>query len=152
MVWIALIIGLLLKIYDFTINDKLFYLTIPSTETALFYLEIILGTIVPIILLSNKKFRANKKWLYIISVCVICGLILNRLNVSITGLVASSGINYFPSFEEISITMMLIVIAIFVFRLIARNFEVFVNKESEDVINKKTINNSKQLILSERYE
>jgi Ni/Fe-hydrogenase subunit HybB-like protein len=135
-VWIALIIGLSLKIYDFINNNKLIYLTIPSMETSLFYLEIILGTIVPIILLSNKKFRTNKMWLYIISICVICGLILNRLNVSITGLAASSGINYFPSFDEISITFMLVVIAIFVFRLIAKNFNVFINKESEDSINK----------------
>src|SRR5574338_270308 len=131
-VWIALIAGLLLKIYDFVNNDKLGYLIIPSMETSLFYLEIVIGTITPIYLLSYKKFREDKKWLYVISVCVISGLILNRLNVSITGLVASSGANYFPSFDEISITMMLVVIAMFVFRLIAKNFSVFINEESEE--------------------
>jgi Ni/Fe-hydrogenase subunit HybB-like protein len=151
-VWIALIAGLLLKIYDFANNNKLHYLTIPSMESSLFYLEMILGTIVPIVLLSNKKYRENKKWLYIISICVICGLILNRLNVSISGLVASSGINYFPSFDEISITMMLVVLAIFAFKLIAKNFPVFVHEESEHNENNSVPNESQQIILSKQYE
>lgn len=151
-VWIALIAGLLLKIYDFVSNDKLIYLINPSMETSLFYLEIMIGTIVPIYLLSYKKFREDKKWLYIISIFVISGLILNRLNVSITGLVASSGINYFPSFDEISITMMLVVLAIFAFRLIAKNFSVFVGGESEEAASNISAKKSKQIILSERYE
>ncbi len=112
---IALIVGFLLKIYDFIDNGKLPLLTVSSTETYLFYLEVMLGTIVPIYLLSFRKFREDRKWLYIISVCVISGLILNRLNVSITGLASSSGVNYFPSFDEISITMMLVVLALFAF-------------------------------------
>ncbi len=151
-VWIALIVGLLLKIYDFASNDKLIYLIIPSMETSLFYLEIIIGTIFPIYLLSYKKFRNDKKWLYIVSICVISGLILNRLNVSITGLVSSSEINYFPSFDEISITMMLVVLAIFAFRLIAKNFSVFLSEVSEETESKNSANQSKQIILSEQYE
>lgn len=134
-VLVALVAGFLLKIYDFVENGKLIYLTIFSTETYLFYLEIILGTILPIYLLSHRKLREDKKWLYIISICVISGLILNRLNVSITGLAASSGVNYFPSFDEISITMMLVVLALFAFRLIAKYFPLFVNGESEDSVN-----------------
>lgn len=133
-VLIALIAGLLLKIYDFVDNGKLSYLTVFSTETYLFYLEIVIGSVVPIWMLSYKKFREDRKWLYIISVCVICGLILNRLNVSITGLAASSGVNYFPSFDEISITMMLAILAIFSFRTISKNFPVFVNEESDETV------------------
>ncbi|HEX7358836.1 MAG TPA: Ni/Fe-hydrogenase cytochrome b subunit [Ignavibacteriaceae bacterium] len=151
-VWIALIAGLLLKIYDFVNNDKLGYLIIPSMETSLFYLEIVIGTITPIYLLSYKKSREDKKWLYVISVCVISGLILNRLNVSITGLVASSGANYFPSFDEISITMMLVVIAMFVFRLIAKNFSVFINEESVEQAIVQNDNKSKRIILGEQYD
>lgn len=151
-VLIALSAGFLLKIYDFINNDKLIYLTIPSTETYLFYLEIIIGTIIPISLLSQRKFREDKKWLYIISISVISGLILNRLNVSITGLAASSGVNYFPSFDEISITMMLVVLAIFAFRTIAKYFPVFIGRESEELKYNGSAEKSKQIILSERYE
>jgi Ni/Fe-hydrogenase subunit HybB-like protein len=127
-------------------------LTVPSTETYLFFLEILIGTLVPIFLLSYKKLIEDKKWIYLTSICVISGLILNRLNVSITGLAASSGVNYFPSFDEISITMMLVVLAIFAFRLIAKNFAVFVSYESENSVNENDATASKQIILSERYE
>lgn len=147
-VLIALIAGILLKMYDFIDNGKLYLLTVPSTETYLFYLEILLGSLVPIYLLSYKKLREDKKWLYIISICVISGLVLNRLNVSITGLAASSGVNYFPSFDEISITMMLVVLAIFAFRLIAKNFAVFVIEEPEHSDNEKSAVEAKQIILS----
>jgi Ni/Fe-hydrogenase subunit HybB-like protein len=133
-VLIALIAGFLLKIYDFMENGKLIYLTLPSTETYLFYMEIFIGTIIPIALLSNRKLREDKKWLYLISICVISGLILNRFNVSITGLAASSGVNYFPSFDEISITSMLVVLALSAFRIIAKNFKVFVSEESEETV------------------
>lgn len=151
-VLIALIAGFLLKIYDFIDNGKLPLLTVPSTETYLFYLEILIGTLVPIFLLSYKKLIEDKKWMYLTSICVISGLVLNRLNVSITGLAASSGVNYFPSFDEISITMMLVVLAIFAFRLIAKNFAVFVSNESENSANENGTAKSKQIILSERYE
>lgn len=151
-VLIALIAGFLLKIYDFIGNGKLPLLTVPSTETYLFYLEIIIGTLVPIFLLSYKKLIEDRKWIYLTSICVISGLILNRLNVSITGLAAYSGVNYFPSFDEISITMMLVVLAIFAFRLIAKNFAVFVRNESENSVNEKVTTKLKQIILSERYE
>lgn len=147
-VLIALIASLLLKIYDFIDDGKLYLLTVPSMETYLFYLEILLGTFVPIYLLSQKKFREDKKWLYIISICVISGLILNRINVSITGLVASSGVNYFPSFDEISITLMLIVLAIFAFRLVAKNFAVFITEEHEHSASEKDIAKTKPITIS----
>ena len=147
-VLIALIASLLLKIYDFIDDGKLYLLTVPSMETYLFYLEILLGTIAPIYLLSQKKFREDKKWLYIISICVISGLILNRINVSITGLVASSGVNYFPSFDEISITLMIIVLAIFAFRLVAKNFAVFVTEEHEHSASEKDIAKTKPITIS----
>ncbi len=151
-VLIALIVGFLLKIYDFVDNDKLSLLTVASTETYLFYLEILIGTLIPIFLLSYKKLIEDKKWIYLTSVCVISGLILNRLNVSITGLAAYSGVNYFPSYDEIAITMMLVVLAMFAFRLIAKNFALFVIDESENLGNKKAVARSKQITLSERYE
>ena len=47
---------------------------------------------------------------------------------------------------------MLVVLAMFAFRLIAKNFAVFVSDESENSVNEKDAATSKQIILSERYE
>ena len=134
-----------MKIDEFIENGKLVYLTILSTETSLFYLEIVTGTVIPVFLLARRKFREDKKWLYIISVCVISGFILNRINVAITGFTASSGVNYFPSFDEISITMMLVTLALIAFRIIAKNFSLFAGNEEPAAILKdrmRIINNN----------
>jgi len=132
-VMIVLIIEFLLKFSDMVLSNKLYLLGVPSMETSLFYLEIIIGTIIPVIILSSKKNRENKKLLFIASASVISGFILNRMNVCITGMVASSGVKYFPSFDEISITFMLVVLAMLAFRFIVQTFHVFSEEEDKTV-------------------
>ncbi len=149
-VLIDLIAGFLLKFIEFFGAGKLTFLMIPCTETYLFYLEILIGTFLPVYILSYKKFREDKKWLFISSILVISGFILNRMNVSITGLAASSGRNYIPSFDEITITMMLVVLAMFAFRLVVKNFPVFVDEEDfQNVTNESKAIKAKQIIISE---
>ncbi|MFZ1292296.1 MAG: Ni/Fe-hydrogenase cytochrome b subunit, partial [Melioribacteraceae bacterium] len=121
----ALVVGFLLKLNDLMENGKIVYLTKFTQESFLFYLETIIGTLIPIYLLGYGNYRKDKKWLYIISICVISGFILNRMNVCITGFIESSGYSYFPSFDEISITLMLVVFALIAFRTIAKYFPVF---------------------------
>jgi hypothetical protein len=53
------------------------------------------------------------------------GFLMNRLNVSITSLAAMSKVSYFPSINEISVTLMLCVIGMWTFKLIIENFPVF---------------------------
>ena len=125
----VLIIEFLLKFFDLMLSGKLMYLFTASMETSLFYLEIIVGTFIPIIILSNKNNRENKGMLFIASGMVISGFILNRMNVCITGMVASSGVKYFPSIDEITITFMLLVFALLAFRFVVRNFRVFDDEE-----------------------
>ena len=85
-------------------------------------------------------------WLYIISVFVIVGFLLNRLNVSITSLTGSANYSYFPSIYEISITMMIVVLGMWVFGIIIKNFPVFREHEIEtEGIKLET----KKIILSE---
>ena len=147
-VLIDLIIGFSLKAFDFINAGKLGLLSVPSKETYMFYLEILIGTFIPVFLLSQKKIREDRKWLYISTIFVISGFILNRFNVSITGLEKSSGFSYFPSFDEISITAMLVVLAMFAFRVVVKNFPVF---EDEIPVHNKQSNvlETKHIILSE---
>ena len=123
--FIFIIINFTLKIIYFIMSGKLQYLLVLSPVTYLFYLEILLGTIVPAFFLSSRKFREDKKYLYFSSIFIISGFLLNRLNVSITSLAAMSNASYFPSLTEISVTMMLVVIGMWAFRIIIENFPVF---------------------------
>ncbi|MGE5432867.1 MAG: NrfD/PsrC family molybdoenzyme membrane anchor subunit [Syntrophomonadaceae bacterium] len=122
---VMLIITFVVRFIDLAILNKLNYLLISSSETYMFYLELFIGTVVPVYLLSQKKFRESRKWLYISSLFVIGGFLLNRINVSITSLTGSANYAYFPSIYEISITMMLVALGMIAFRLIIQNFPVF---------------------------
>jgi Ni/Fe-hydrogenase subunit HybB-like protein len=147
-VLIDLIIGFVVKAVDFIGAGKLGLLAIPSKETYLFYLEILIGTFIPVFLLSQKKVREDRKWLYISTIFVISGFIMNRLNVSTTGLERSAGYTYFPSFDEVSITVMLVVLAMFAFRVVVKNFPVF-EEALPETAKQKSVLETKQIILSE---
>lgn len=143
----VLIIGFAVRISDMLITGKMSYLFMPRTETYMFYLEIILGTIIPVALLSQAKYRESRFWLYIISIFTLSGFVLNRINVAVTGLAASSNAHYFPSFDEISITMMLVVLGMWAFKLVSTRFPVFVEHEHVEVANNSL--HTKEMILSE---
>ncbi|HZW39012.1 MAG TPA: Ni/Fe-hydrogenase cytochrome b subunit [Ignavibacteriaceae bacterium] len=122
---IVLGINFALKMIDLTFSNKWGYLAQLDQASLLYILEALVGVIIPFFMLTSKKVRENKKWLYIASCMIVGGFIFNRLNVSITAVSNGTGIFYFPSFNEISITLMLVVLGMWAFRLIVKNFPVF---------------------------
>jgi Ni/Fe-hydrogenase subunit HybB-like protein len=146
---IFILVNFALKIVYLTLSGKLQYLMVPSSTTYLFYLEILLGTIVPAFFLSSKKFRDNRKYLYFSSLFVIAGFLLNRMNVSVTSLAAMSTASYFPSVYEISVTLMLCTIGMWAFKFITANFPVFEEEHEEEKSKLVLAPNSKPLTISE---
>ncbi len=142
----VLIIGFIIRLFDLTISGKLNYLVTPSYETYMFYLEIIVGTFVPVALLGNSRMRTSRLGLYVSAIFVIAGFLLNRLNVSVTSLTSYAGYAYFPSVSEISITMMIVVLGMWAFSLIVKNFPVFAEPHE---IKKEVPVSSGDIILSE---
>ncbi len=124
-VLIAIIGGLFLKFVDISLTGKLNLLFAQAGETYMFWLEIFLGSIIPILILTNPKYNVNRTGIYFASIFTISGFILNRMNTCVTSLVRSSGQSYIPSFEEISITLFLLLIAMIAFKLVVENFNVF---------------------------
>lgn len=85
-------------------------------ETGYFWLEIILFVIGPLLLLSNQRVRNHPHRLYWTCSLVVMGFITNRLNVSITGLLASAGTSYVPKWTEMMSTLAIIAAAVLAFR------------------------------------
>jgi Ni/Fe-hydrogenase subunit HybB-like protein len=85
-------------------------------ETLSFWLEIGLFVVAPLILLSMPKVRNNPQTLYWSCATVVGGFMANRLNVSITGLQATSGVYYVPKWTEFAATLMVLTIAVLAFR------------------------------------
>ncbi|MGC8654313.1 MAG: NrfD/PsrC family molybdoenzyme membrane anchor subunit, partial [Candidatus Kryptoniota bacterium] len=126
---VALSVYLVIKIEDIVNNNLFNYLITFNMEGILFWAEIVIGVMVPVILLSNSRIRMNKNWLFYTSIMVVTGFVLNRMNVSITSLEKFYHASYFPKWTEISITLMIVAIGFAAFKFIAQHFPVFPEHE-----------------------
>jgi Ni/Fe-hydrogenase subunit HybB-like protein len=106
----------LFRAVDLAKNGALPYLWMWREETLSFWLEIGLFVIAPLVLLNMPKVRNNPQNLYWTCATVVGGFMANRLNVSITGLQASSGVYYVPKWTEFAATLMVLTCAVLVFR------------------------------------
>jgi Ni/Fe-hydrogenase subunit HybB-like protein len=128
---VVLTVYLLMKVYDLAMRGVWSQLFLPRMETYLYWLEILSGVVAPIVLLSIRRIRTSARGLYYASICTIFGFLLNRLNISTTGFVASSGVNYFPSWMEISITLALVATGFFIFAMAVRYLPIFEHPHAE---------------------
>ncbi|HEV3511042.1 MAG TPA: Ni/Fe-hydrogenase cytochrome b subunit [Candidatus Sulfotelmatobacter sp.] len=94
-------------------------------ETYLFWLEIFLSIIFPLVLLLQKRVRNSANGLYLAAVSVVLGFITNRMNVSITGFEGSTGVRYFPKWSELAVTGMIIAIGFAAFGLAVKYLPIF---------------------------
>ena len=92
------------------------YLFMWREETLSFWLEIGLFVVAPLVLLSHDQVRNNPQSLYWTCALVVMGFMANRLNVSITGLQASSGVYYVPKWTEFAATLAVVTAAVLAFR------------------------------------
>ena len=123
---IVLLIYGLLRIYDMVGSGAIASAFTFSSVSAMFHVEMFIGVLIPMGLLFIKKFRTSEKSLFWISFMVVIGVILNRMNVTVTGIQAGITTEiYFPSWMEISITMGLVATGFGVFGLIVKYLPIF---------------------------
>src|SRR5499427_959915 len=101
----------------------------PAYEMYLFWLEIVLSLIAPLLLLSQKKVRTTAQGLYLAAVLVVLGFITNRLNVSITGQEWVVGRHYMPKWTEIAVTGAIIAAGFALFGLAVKYLPIFPAEE-----------------------
>ena len=101
---------------DLINRDATRYLWMWREETALFWLEIALLVIIPLVLLNQERVRNNPMYLYWTCAIIVMGFMTNRLNVSITALQASSAIYYVPKWTEFAASLATITAAVVAFR------------------------------------
>lgn len=104
------------RVVDLINRNALPYLWMWREETLSFWLEITLLVIAPIFLLNMEKVRNTPQYLYWTCAVVVAGFMANRLNVSITGLQASSGTYYVPQWTEFAASLSTIAAAVVIFR------------------------------------
>jgi formate dehydrogenase iron-sulfur subunit len=107
-----------------------------GSKTGLFLVEVVLGGLLPLILLSSNKLRSNPRILALGSVLAVAGIVLNRLNVGAFGMTLrgampqTSPVHYFPSIFEWGVSAGLIAATIFLFGLGVRYLPVLPVEEN----------------------
>ncbi len=114
-----------LRLFDLHVRGALPLAAAGTYEAWMFQLEFQLGIVLPVILLAIRKARLSTRGLYASGLLVVLGFIVNRLNVSITGLETAQGGHYVPAWSEVLITLMLVALGFGAFGLAVRSFNVF---------------------------
>ncbi len=122
---IVLLVGLTARLADLFVRGNIGLMMEGSLESRMFLLEIILGAALPIALYLSPRVRQSRTGLYLTAILVLCGFVLNRLNVSITGLQRHVGQVYFPTWMEVAITVFIVACGFKVFGLMVRYLPVF---------------------------
>lgn len=118
-------IYLAMKLGDLTLRDAWPYVFEGSLQSLMYIIEIGLGVIVPIAMLSQSKIRHSVAGLFTAASCVIGGVVLNRINVFLVAYKPLYPVeSYFPSVIEIAVTLGLIATLVLVYRFIVMTFPV----------------------------
>jgi len=127
----VLSVYLVVRVADLAARGNLSLVVTSTSESRLFLLEIALGSVIPIILYLHPRVRENRTGLFLTAVMVLCGFVLNRLNVSITGLQRYAGQSYMPSWIEVGTTVFIVACGFVAFGLAAHYLPVFPASEDE---------------------
>jgi Ni/Fe-hydrogenase subunit HybB-like protein len=94
----------------------------------MWFIEMAVGVVIPILLLSKRANRKNLDTIFVVSVMVIAGVLLNRLNVGIFAISDYAnrvGGDYFPSIMEFTLTAGMVAFAILGFKICAKYLNLF---------------------------
>jgi len=116
---ILLLYGVL-KLADLALAGELGLLFRPGALTLLFWAEVVLGIVAPIVIFAWRKLRESDGGLLLGAIVGLLGLALNRANVSMFAIWRPAGTIYRPSWMEVAILAGALAGATLVFALAAR--------------------------------
>ena len=122
---VVLAVYLLAKIVDLVYRGAIGELFSVSLESGCFYVEILLSVAVPVVLLWLPRTRQSGFGLTVASLSAVLGLVINRLNVGIVGLLGTSSAGYFPTLAELSLSLGIFAAAGLVFLFMCEYLGVF---------------------------
>jgi c(7)-type cytochrome triheme protein len=96
-----------------------------TPESVLFWGEMALGVLLPMILFAVPRVRRSETGMFFAATLTIMGFVINRLNVAVTGMAASSGVRYVPSWMELAVTASIVAVGFVLFGLAVKYLPVF---------------------------
>lgn len=119
----------LIKAQDLASRGNFGLIFTVTPESVLFWGEVGLGVLLPMVLFALPRVRASERGLFFAALLTVMGFILNRLNVAVTGMTASSGVTYIPSWMEFAVTASIVGAGFLLFSLAVKYLPVFPKEE-----------------------
>ena len=125
--WMPYLLGfyLLIKIADLLGRNAALQTFTMSPQTISWWLEITIGVILPLILFLSPEIIKTKGGLLWASTLVIVGLVWNRINVAIVGVIVEKWETYYPYWIELFITIGVVAIGLIVFKWAVENLPIY---------------------------
>jgi c(7)-type cytochrome triheme protein len=130
---VTLLVYLVIRVTDMQARGVLVMAFQPTYEGRMFLAEILLGVIAPVIMLFIPRIRNNQFGLFMSALMVVLGFVMNRINVAITGMDRSSGVNYFPSWTELAVTASIVAVGFLLFGLAVKYLDVFPPEDMKEI-------------------
>jgi Ni/Fe-hydrogenase subunit HybB-like protein len=118
-------LSLVLRFGILAVESKLGLLFTGDPLTLLFWLEVLVGGVVPIVLFALPAVRCSPRGLLAGALATIAGLMLNRFAVSWLAIAHPAGVSYAPNWMEIAVSFGIISAGVLVFAVVARFFPLF---------------------------
>lgn len=115
-----------LKLGELLVVEELDLLFSSGIYSLLFWAELVIGVILPIILFSIEKIRWSKHGSFIGALLIAAGIVLNRFNATWFAIKPLDGVLYTPSWMELAVLVGVFSGVLLVFTLISHYFPVFV--------------------------
>lgn len=125
---IVLSFYLLLKLYQWFVHAGIGAAFDGTIEANMFLLEMLIGVILPIAILSIKKNRTNLNTIFKVNIIVIAGVMLNRMNVCLFSMEQFNmwkGFSYTPSWMEFAVSLGIISLGVLLFKMSAKYLPLF---------------------------
>ena len=116
---------LLLKVADIIGRNAALETFNINAQAISWWLEILIGIIIPLILFITPEIIKTKGGLLWASSLVVIGLIWNRINVAIVGIHVEKWEAYYPFWTEIFITVGVVAIGLIVFKWAVENLPIY---------------------------
>lgn len=133
---------------DLVRRDALGFLFDGSFETMMWYLEITLMLILPLVLFNIRGWGRSRGGMFFTAISVVLGFVTNRLNVTMTSLEAyyrdNFGVTYFPGLGELAVTIAIVTLGFVIFALAVKYLPIFPHHEEEAVVHLDTLVDTRQ--------
>ena len=115
----------LLRVIVIVKNGAAVLLLHPGYEACMFLLEFAIGVVIPVGMLLIARVRNHPTGLVIAALLAVVGFVVNRLNVSVTGMEGAAGMQYVPSWMEVAVSLGLVALGFALFALAVHYLPVF---------------------------